>query len=58
MNWLFETAFARPATTEEQAFARESLAELRSLHAGAPEPAVWTEFCHALLNANEFIYLR
>lgn len=58
MNWLFEFAFARPATAEEQAFARESLAELRTLHAGAPDHAVWAEFGHALLNANEFIYLR
>lgn len=58
VNWLFETAFARPAAAEEQAFARESLVELRALHAGEPEPAVWAEFCHALLNANEFIYLR
>jgi mono/diheme cytochrome c family protein/cytochrome c553 len=58
VNWLFETAFARSATTEEQAFARDSLAELRTLHAGAAEHAVWAEFGHALLNANEFIYLR
>ena len=56
VNWLFETAFARPATAEEQAFARDSLAELRALHGG--ELVVWTEFGHALLNANEFIYLR
>jgi hypothetical protein len=58
VNWLFETAFARSATTEEQAFARDSLAELRTLHSGAAEHAVWAEFGHALLNANEFIYLR
>jgi hypothetical protein len=58
VNWLFETAFTRSATTEEQSFARESLAELRTLHAGAPDHAAWAEFGHALLNANEFIYLR
>jgi hypothetical protein len=56
VNWLFESAFARPATAEERSFARDSLAELRALHGG--EPAVWAEFAHALLNANEFIYLR
>lgn len=55
---LFETAFARAATAEEQSFARESLAELRAVHAGESERVVWTEFGHALLNANEFIYLR
>ncbi len=55
---LFETAFARAATAEEQSFARESLAELRAVHAGESEQVVWTEFGHALLNANEFIYLR
>lgn len=58
VEWLFETAFARPATAEEHVFARESLAELRALHVGEPKSVAWAEFGHALLNANEFIYLK
>jgi mono/diheme cytochrome c family protein len=56
--WMFETAFARPPAAAETQFAAESLAELRGLHAGAPEAVVWAEFGHALLNASEFIYLK
>ncbi len=56
--WLFETAYGRPPATEETQFSLASLAELRDLHPNEPEPIVWSEFCHALLNANDFIYLK
>jgi hypothetical protein len=56
--WLFESGFGRPPTRDEQATAQDSLNELRSLYSSAPEAAVWSEFCHALLSANEFIYLK
>ncbi|MBX3733695.1 MAG: PSD1 domain-containing protein [Verrucomicrobiae bacterium] len=58
VHWLFEGAFARPPTGDELVMTRESLAELAALHAGEPEPVVWTALGHALLNANEFIYLK
>jgi hypothetical protein len=56
--WLFESAFGRPPTRDELATAQDSLSELRSLYSSTPEVAVWSEFCHALLSANEFIYLK
>ena len=43
---------ARPAACAE------SLAEIRALHDPADELTVWSEFCHGLLSANEFIYLK
>ena len=57
IEWLFETATTRPPKPDEVRFAIESLAELRALYAGKPE-SVWPEFCHALLSANDFIYLK
>lgn len=55
--WLFESAFTRQPNAEEKRLAMESLAELRALAPGDPA-AVWPEFCHALLNTNDFIYLK
>ncbi len=57
IDWLFETAFIRLPSPEERQIAQESLEQLSALHASAPASTVWSEFCHALLNANEFIYL-
>lgn len=66
VDWLFELALGRPAAEEEQSAATALLGELRRPHgagevaevAEVAELAVWGEFCHALLNANEFIYLK
>ncbi|MFN0125213.1 MAG: PSD1 and planctomycete cytochrome C domain-containing protein [Verrucomicrobiales bacterium] len=58
ITWLFESAFTRPPGAEELRLATESLEELRTLFPGEQTPAVWPEFCHALLNANDFIYLK
>jgi hypothetical protein len=58
IGWLFETAMCRPPTPEELALCKESLAELKTLHPGAEERAIWSEFCHGLLSANDFIYLK
>lgn len=58
VSWMFETAYARPPATEEHHACLESLAELRTLHAAHEELDVWTDLAHALLNANEFIYLN
>ena len=54
---LFESAFARIPATEESESCRDSLAELRKLHGNGNEVDVWSDFCHALFNANEFIFL-
>ncbi len=56
--WLFETAYARPPSAAESRACLDSLGELRTLHTGEAEVAVWSDFCHALVNANEFIYLN
>ena len=54
---LFETAFARKPATDEVESSRESLTELRKLHGHGNDVDVWSDFCHALFNANEFIFL-
>ncbi len=58
ITWIFETACTRPPTADETQLSLASVDELRQLHPGEPESAVWSEFCHALLNANDFIYLK
>ena len=58
LTWLFETAYARPPAPAESRSTLESLAELRTLLAGQPDAEVWGDLCHALLNANDFIYVK
>jgi hypothetical protein len=60
VRWLFESAYGREPSASETHACLESLAELPQLRdAAAPTTAeVWTELCHALLNANEFIYIK
>lgn len=56
--WLFETAYGRLPTPDETAACLESLAELRQFHpAGESSVEMWADLCHALLNANDFIYV-
>ncbi|MBL9139996.1 MAG: PSD1 domain-containing protein [Verrucomicrobiales bacterium] len=57
-RWMFETAFARPATDHELQVCLNTLGDLRRLHASADEASAWTDLAHALFNANEFIYLN
>jgi hypothetical protein len=54
---LFESAFARMPATDEVESSRESLTELCKLHGHGNDVDVWSDFCHALFNANEFIFL-
>lgn len=56
--WLFETGLGRPPEPEEAQAVAESLAALQELHAGATEDRIWGELCHALVTANDFIYLQ
>ena len=57
LAWLFETAYGRlPAPAEVDSCAA-TIRELQNLEGiGAGE--VWSELCHALLNANDFVYLK
>ncbi|MBL8216607.1 MAG: DUF1553 domain-containing protein [Bryobacterales bacterium] len=57
---MFQTAFQRPPTAEEQQRSRAYLNELKDQHAAAPdrETAVWRDFAHALFNLKEFLYVR
>ncbi len=48
----FRLAYGRPPTEAEAAEARSFLRQ----HS-ADRPAAWTDFCHALLNSNEFLYV-
>ena len=58
---LFLQAYHRSPTPAELEACRATLAELKAFHASEPsdpsEVGPWIDFCHALLNANEFIYL-
>jgi hypothetical protein len=55
---LFHQAYNRPPTPSEAESCLATLAELKALHAANPPgPEIWTDLCHALLNANEFIYI-
>ncbi|MBN9690176.1 MAG: PSD1 domain-containing protein [Verrucomicrobia bacterium] len=58
IRWLYETAFARLPSASELAACQDSLREFRELQ-GTPDnsPQVWTDLCHALMSANDFIYL-
>lgn len=56
--WLFESAYGRLPSPSEVSACQETLAELGALRgAGADSAEVWSDLGHALLNANEFLYL-
>jgi len=58
IGWLFESAYGRPPTPAEVSACLESFAELEVLRGVGTDPVeVWTDLAHALLNANEFLYL-
>ena len=60
VRWLFESAFGRLPTQRESGACLESLGELGRLQntTDARSIEAWTELCHALLNANDFIYVK
>jgi len=59
IRWLFETAFARPPSTDEMDACRGTLAEFKALEpTGDTARESWTDLCHALFCANDFIYLK
>lgn len=55
---LFESAYGRLPTSAEMQSTLRSLAELRELREAGESEDAWVDLCHALLNANEFIYVR
>ena len=59
VRWLFESGYGRRPTAAESGACLGSLAELARLHpSGTPAVESWTDLCHALLNANDFIYVK
>jgi hypothetical protein len=60
VQWLFESAYGRLPTESETSACLQSLAELRQLHNTTDEGNIeaWSDLCHALLNANDFIYVK
>ena len=55
---MFETALARPPSTEELAGSRAYLDELASEHGAGREQLIWRDYAQALFNLKEFIYVR
>jgi Protein of unknown function (DUF1553) len=57
--WMFESAYGRLPAATETADCLAALDELRAFHPGGTVDGVeaWSDLAHALLNANEFIYV-
>ena len=59
MAWLFESAYGRLPAPAESAACQESLSEFAREEGKAEDsPEAWADLCHALFNANDFIYLK
>ncbi|WP_068131739.1 PSD1 and planctomycete cytochrome C domain-containing protein [Roseimaritima ulvae] len=59
IDWMYQSAFARPADEQEQQIATAFLqqqATAREL--GINDAALWADLAHALVNTKEFIFLR
>jgi hypothetical protein len=61
VNAAYRLAFGRPATAEERsegaAFLKEQARRVRPKDGTDPAKAALIDFCHVLLNANEFLYV-
>ena len=60
VRWMFGSAYSREPSATETADCIAALGELRELHRGEADRVgeAWAELCHALLNANDFIYVK
>jgi len=60
VRWFFESAYGRVASAAETDACLESLAELRQFHDAGDGTNIeaWSDLCHVLLNANDFIYVK
>ena len=57
--WMFESAFARPPTLDEQLAAMEFIqTEAASRGTGEDDAEIWGDLAHVLVNTKEFIFLR
>ena len=59
---MHRRAFAREASPAEITWAERLLAQLAESHGvdaarASSDPAVWTDFCHTMLNRKELIYV-
>ena len=59
IRWMFEAAYGRGPAPSELDACRASLAEFKKLEStDDTSPQTWTDLCHSLFCANDFIYLR
>jgi hypothetical protein len=54
VRWLYELLYSRPPTDEE---VRLSVAMLQSTESQGEPTLTWEQYAHALLCANEFVYI-
>ncbi|MEZ6071501.1 MAG: PSD1 and planctomycete cytochrome C domain-containing protein [Pirellulales bacterium] len=62
IDWMYETAFARPASAAERSAAVEFLqmqavAQGRTTDAWSDDPQVWGDLAHVLFNVKEFVFV-
>ena len=57
IEWMYETAFARPARPDEIAAAREFLATQSAQYAPDDRQRGWTDLAHVLFNVKEFVWI-
>jgi hypothetical protein len=61
IEWMFVTAFARPAAETEIDEVRAFLEEQQTRYGGghdADDPRVWADLAHVLFNSTEFLFVR
>ncbi|MGB7344419.1 MAG: PSD1 and planctomycete cytochrome C domain-containing protein [Pirellulaceae bacterium] len=59
IQWLYQSAFARQVTPQEQAIATAFVTTQASDRGVKDDdPQLWTDFAHALINTKEFTFLR
>ncbi|TWU10452.1 Planctomycete cytochrome C [Allorhodopirellula heiligendammensis] len=58
INWMFQSAFARPASAQELQLAADYIdAQSAARELDTNSLDVWADLAHALVNAKEFIYI-
>ena len=61
IDWAYRLALGRPATPEEKAqaarFMTEQMRRISGKSEGETRRAALVDFCHVLLNTNEFLYV-
>jgi hypothetical protein len=59
IDTLYQHAFNRPASENERTLAKRFLESQANRYEGRPDAAhrALTDYCHALLGSNEFLYL-